>query len=77
MHVLDLAPSNYWKIAQSPCAINEISLLEESAVVVTMNQTTHLERTLDENSVNLMEGADGPRKEVRAYSGHGGQLIRG
>jgi probable phosphoglycerate mutase len=43
MHVLDQPLSAYWKLVQAPCAINEISLTPDRAVVASINQTTHLE----------------------------------
>lgn len=43
MHLLDQPLSAYWKLAQAPCAINEISLLQEGAVIRAVNQTSHLE----------------------------------
>jgi phosphoserine phosphatase len=46
MHILDQPLSAYWKLAQAPCAINEISLMPDQAVVVNMNQTTHLQETI-------------------------------
>jgi phosphoserine phosphatase len=43
MHILDQPLSAYWKLAQAPCAINEISLMPDHAAVVNMNQTAHLQ----------------------------------
>jgi phosphoserine phosphatase len=43
LHVLDQPLSAYWKLAQSPCAINELLLMPERAVVLSVNQTAHLE----------------------------------
>jgi len=43
MHILDQPLSAYWKLAQAPCAINEISLTLDRAAVVSINQTAHLE----------------------------------
>jgi phosphoserine phosphatase len=43
MHVLDQPLSAYWKLTQAPCAINEISLTPDRAVVASINQTAHLE----------------------------------
>jgi phosphoserine phosphatase len=45
MHIFDQPASAYWKLAQAPCAINEISLTPDGAVVVHMNQTAHLQTT--------------------------------
>jgi len=44
MHILDQPLSAYWKLVQALCAINEIRLMPESAVVVHMNLTAHLKR---------------------------------
>lgn len=50
MHILDEPVSAYWKLVQAPCAINEILLAPDRAVVVQMNQTAHLERPAPEAS---------------------------
>jgi phosphoserine phosphatase len=42
MHILDQPLAAYWKLAQAPCAINEISLTPDHAVVLSINQTVHL-----------------------------------
>ena len=42
MHILDQPASAYWKLTQAPCAVNEIRLMPDRAVVVQMNQTAHL-----------------------------------
>jgi phosphoserine phosphatase len=43
MYILDLPLSAYWKFGQDPCAINEIYLAPDRAVVVSLNQTAHLQ----------------------------------
>jgi phosphoserine phosphatase len=43
IHLLDQPLSTYWKLGQAPCAISEILLTYERAVVVGINQTAHLE----------------------------------
>lgn len=47
MHILDQPLSAYWKLMQTPCAINEIRLMPDRAVVVEMNQTAHLNGHLE------------------------------
>jgi phosphoserine phosphatase len=42
MHVLGTPLSSYWTIAQAPCAINELAITGDRAVVVSANQTSHL-----------------------------------
>jgi broad specificity phosphatase PhoE len=42
MHILDQPLVAYWKLSQAPCAINEISLTLDHAVVLSINQTAHL-----------------------------------
>ncbi len=43
MHILDQPPSAYWTLAQTPCAINEIRIMQHREVVMHMNQVAHLE----------------------------------
>jgi hypothetical protein len=40
--VLDQPLSAYWKLAQDPCAINEILIVDENVKLESLNQTTHL-----------------------------------
>jgi phosphoserine phosphatase len=42
MHILDQPLVAYWKLAQAPCAINEISPTLDHSVVLSINQTVHL-----------------------------------
>ena len=44
LQFLDQSPSAYWRIAQEPCAINEIDILDGRVCVQRMNETHHLER---------------------------------
>jgi phosphoserine phosphatase len=43
MQLLDQALSAYWRIAQEPCAINEIDIIDGRICVQRMNETHHLE----------------------------------
>ena len=45
LHALGLPLSGYWRIAQAPCAINEIDFSRDSAAVLSVNQTFHLKAT--------------------------------
>jgi len=42
LHALGLPLSRYWRIRQSPCAINEIAVEAGGFVIVSVNQTDHL-----------------------------------
>jgi broad specificity phosphatase PhoE len=42
LHALQLPLSRYWRLAQGPCAINEIDFSENGFVVQTVNETDHL-----------------------------------
>ena len=42
LHALELPLSRYWRIKQSPCAINEIDFGENGFVIHSVNQTDHL-----------------------------------
>ena len=42
LHALQLPLSRYWRLAQRPCAINEIDFSENGFVVQTVNETHHL-----------------------------------
>jgi phosphoserine phosphatase len=44
LQLLDQSLSAYWRIAQEPCAINEIDMLNGRICVQRMNETHHLER---------------------------------
>jgi phosphoserine phosphatase len=44
LQLLDQPPSAYWRIAQSPCAINEIDVVDERIRVLRINDTCHLDR---------------------------------
>ncbi len=43
LHCLDLALSSYWRIAQSPCCLNEIDIAGDKVSVLRVNETAHLE----------------------------------
>jgi len=42
LQVLDQPLSAYWKLAQDPCAINEVAVAPDRVVVVRVNETAHL-----------------------------------
>jgi phosphoserine phosphatase len=42
LQVLDLPLSAYWKLAQEPCAINEITVMSDQMWVLSVNETAHL-----------------------------------
>lgn len=42
LQVLDQPLSAYWKLAQDPCAINEMALAPDRVVVLRVNETAHL-----------------------------------
>jgi len=44
LQLLDQSLSAYWRIAQEPCAINEIDVLDGRICVQRINETLHLER---------------------------------
>jgi phosphoserine phosphatase len=44
LHGLDVPLSRYWRIRQSPCAINEIDAAGGGFVIAALNQTDHLQR---------------------------------
>jgi phosphoserine phosphatase len=44
LQLLDQPLSAYWRIAQEPCAINEIDILDGHICVQRINETHHLER---------------------------------
>jgi broad specificity phosphatase PhoE len=43
LQLLDLPLSAYWKLAQSPCCLNEIDIKDGVAKVASLNDTSHLE----------------------------------
>jgi len=43
LHCLDLPLSSYWRIAQSPCCINEFEIAESKVRVLRLNETQHVE----------------------------------
>ena len=43
LHALDLPLSRYWRLGQSPCAINEIDFSAGGFVVRSINETSHLQ----------------------------------
>ena len=43
LHFLDLSLSSYWRIAQSPCCINEIDIADGKVHVLRVNETAHVE----------------------------------
>jgi broad specificity phosphatase PhoE len=43
LQLLDQSLSAYWRIAQAPCAINEIDIINGRICVQRMNETHHLE----------------------------------
>ena len=44
LHALQLPLSRYWRLGQGPCAINEIDFSQEGFVVLSFNETYHLQR---------------------------------
>jgi broad specificity phosphatase PhoE len=44
LQLLDQPLSAYWRIAQAPCAITEIDIINGRICVQRMNETHHLER---------------------------------
>jgi broad specificity phosphatase PhoE len=42
LHTLQLPLSRYWRLGQSPCAINELDFCQNGFVVQTINETRHL-----------------------------------
>jgi len=44
LQFLDQSLSAYWRIAQAPCAINEIDIIDGRICVQRMNESHHLER---------------------------------
>jgi probable phosphoglycerate mutase len=44
LQLLDQPLSAYWRLAQEPCCINEIEIVERRVCVVRTNETCHLNR---------------------------------
>lgn len=44
LQLLDQPLSAYWRIAQSPCAVNEIDVIDGRVRVLRINETCHLDR---------------------------------
>jgi broad specificity phosphatase PhoE len=47
LQFLDLPLSSYWRIAQSPCCINEIDVADGKVCVLRLNETHHLDQIGD------------------------------
>jgi phosphoserine phosphatase len=45
LQFLDMPLSSYWRIAQSPCCVNEIDIDAGKACIQRLNETHHLEKT--------------------------------
>jgi probable phosphoglycerate mutase len=43
LQLLDQPLSAYWRIAQGPCAVNEIDIVDGRVCVLRVNETCHLE----------------------------------
>jgi broad specificity phosphatase PhoE len=55
LQLLDQSLSAYWRIAQEPCAINEIDIIDGRICVQRMNETHHL-KCLFPNEVSKSRG---------------------
>jgi hypothetical protein len=44
LQLLDQPLSSYWRLAQSPCCINEVDIAGGRIEVLRVNETQHLER---------------------------------
>jgi phosphoserine phosphatase len=42
LQLLDQPLSAYWRLAQEPCCVNEIEIVERRVCVIRMNETCHL-----------------------------------
>jgi broad specificity phosphatase PhoE len=42
LQVLEQPLSAYWRLAQDPCAINEIAVASDRVAVIRVNETAHL-----------------------------------
>jgi probable phosphoglycerate mutase len=47
LQILDMPISAYWRLAQSPCALNEFDITRSHAVVLRINDTGHIEGASD------------------------------
>jgi probable phosphoglycerate mutase len=45
LQFLDLPLSSYWRLAQSPCCVNEIDIDAGKVCIQRLNETHHLEKT--------------------------------
>jgi probable phosphoglycerate mutase len=43
LHLMGLPLSAYWRLQQSPCNISEITIGDDGATLIRMNETAHLE----------------------------------
>ena len=43
LQFLDLSLSSYWRIAQNPCCVNEIDIVDGKICVLRVNETHHLD----------------------------------
>jgi phosphoserine phosphatase len=43
LQLLDQPLSSYWRLAQSPCCVNEIDIVEDRIRILRMNETFHLD----------------------------------
>jgi len=43
LQFLDLSLSSYWRIAQHPCCVNEIDIVDAGIRVIRINETAHLD----------------------------------
>jgi phosphoserine phosphatase len=43
LQLLDLSLASYWRLAQSPCCINEIDIADGKVCILRINETHHLE----------------------------------
>ena len=43
LQLLDQPLSSYWRVAQSPCTLNEIDIAERRVLVLRINETRHLD----------------------------------
>lgn len=43
---LDLSLSSYWRIAQHPCCVNEIDIVDGKICVLRINETSHFDENL-------------------------------
>ena len=43
IQLADLPLSSYWRLAQNPCCINEIDVIDGQIRVLSINDTAHLD----------------------------------